>query len=976
MRRKSVHLILISILFTVPLMGQYWQQWVEYDMNVYLDAQEKTLTASSGLVYVNHSPDTLHQVLMHLYHNAFNIGTIAQQVWSEYGEPFELDKGWTGIQIQKAVSDSLDLNFVIRDDTILDISLNQDLSPGDTLRFNLDWMSIIHPHIDRSGWKSQQFDFAQWYPKFVVYDENGWHDDPFGDWGEFYGEFGRFTVNLDVPADQIVAATGVVIEGDPGWDAVRVDTSRIWEEWVEAFRKERGEYLANLDSTDRREVSFRAENVHDFAWMCSQDFVYEHGEWNGIDVHSIFTSQAGKHWTKDVVQWGQNSLEWLSGKFGMFGWPQITIAKSLLGGGMEYPMLVMDGSDSEGLAVHEIGHNWFFGMLGNDELDDAWLDEGFTTFQTRWYTEHHYPDNGYARSRNCITQFESDHLPRQMYQELDLKHAMKYMLSPANEPIAKHSFDFYDYPSYSNNVYEKASLMLDMLKNYLGEERFLAGMQLYFSRWSFKHVNEDRFIKAMEDGCGEELDWFFDQWLHTTHHVNYKLDNWSVASHNQGHFTTTVNVKNTGGMFVPITATVYAETGETALATLKEFRYRDKGVIEVESAFLPVRVHLDAENVFFDVDRRDNDSERKRAWRYDYKDWDAYPDDRNLYLWKPVLGFSDNSGLGIGINVKRVYRNPGNFIQFGLDENIKSGNPDGSVSFKHIQVGLPYKGTWSGMARTWHSMSFATLAYEMNWARRFWKNPLHFLTLRIETTDAKNALVPPSEQIDMTRMGLQYELQDNLLSGNYGFSGSVYTSPGKLGSYGADFNQLSLMSNWSRSFTYFKFNNRTNFLANSQATPNLVKSRVASQDLRSMYLNRVATSLYGIEDAEMIGSHYYLRGGGWMRAYSDSLDNKPMNYIWSNNMDLTFRTLPHMPDLLDFEVFFDLGQISRDAQIWTNVGDVGFTLNYKPDWKRTNWVSTLIRPFQLKLELSILRYENSEWVSTLATNPWVFTLTF
>ena len=326
MRRKSIQLILLFTIVTMPLFGEYWQQYVEYNMDVYFDSEQKTLEATSDLLYVNHSPDTLDQILMHLYPNAFNEGTIAEEVWGEYGQSFNDDKDWTGISIQKMVSDSIDLAFDIRDDTILEITLNEQLFPGDTLLFTLDWLSIIHPLIGRGGWEENQFDFTQWYPKFVVFDENGWHDDPFGDWGEFYGEFGKYTVNLDLPESQIVAATGIVIDGDPGWDSVRVDTSQAWEDWVEEFKEGRDTYLADLDSTARRQVSFQAENVHDFAWICSPDFVYEHGQWNGIDVHAVFTTEVGESWTKDMVRWGERSLEWLSGKFGMYTWPQMTLA--------------------------------------------------------------------------------------------------------------------------------------------------------------------------------------------------------------------------------------------------------------------------------------------------------------------------------------------------------------------------------------------------------------------------------------------------------------------------------------------------------------------------------------------------------------------------------------------------------------------------------------------------------------------------
>ncbi len=972
-QKLTVLLILLPLLSISPLLGQYWQQYVAYQMDVVLDDEAKTLTATSELVYVNHSPDTLNQILMHLYHNAFNEGTIAQQVWADYGDALDLEKGWTGIKINKAVSDSTELKFLIRDDTILEISLNHALAPGDTLQFTLDWLSIIHPHIDRSGWRGQQFDLSQWYPKFVVYDEQGWHDDPFGDWGEFYGEFGDFTVHLDVPASQIVGASGVVIEGDPGWNEVSVDTSVAWDVWVEDFRKDRGESLVQLDSAARRKVSFYAENVHDFAWLCSPDFVYEHGTWNGIDVHALFTSKVGKTWTKDVVEDGVSAIRWLSEKFGPYPWPQMTISKALLGGGMEYPMLIMDASDSESLIVHEIGHNWFYGLFGNDELDDAWLDEGFTTFQTRWYQEHYYPHNGYAITRKSITAFEAEHLPRQMYVESDLKPTIRYMQSPRNEPIATRSYDFINYGSYRTNVYTKASLMLQSLKDYLGEDRFLAGMHVYYERWALKHVSEDHFIKAMEDSCGEELDWFFDQWLHTAQYVDYALAQWETERLDGGHYKTQVHVENKGGMFVPISATIFGDDGETATGSLAEFRYRDSGVITINSNFKPERVYLDADNIFFDVDRRNNDSQQKRSWRYNYKGWNEYPDDRNLYLWKPQMGFNDTDGLGLGLRVDRVYRNPGNFAALELDYNLITGNPDVAISFKQKQVGLPFVATWSGSAGTWHALSYASLEYELNWARIFWQNPVHYLTLSIDYTDAEYAGLSLSGQRSFARLGLVYELQHYLFQGDYGLSAQFQFSPGGLGAYGQNFSQMSLMSSWAKGFSYFRINNRSNFLANDAATPDLVKSRLASRDLRSTYLDRTASTLHQTDAIDMSGTRYYLAGGGRLRGYTDSLD-VPVNYLWSNNLDIVLNSGPLASDKLDFNTFFDFGQSSNDAQSWEWLADVGVGFTYKPTWKRNSWLTTLIRPIQMKFTLPVMRYENGNWVSTLSNNSWVFSI--
>lgn len=970
MLSRQLRIILLVCLFNIPLMGQYWQQWVEYDMNIHLNTREKLITATSQLTYVNHSPDTLFQILMHVYPNAFNEGSIIAESWGDY---FNANEEMTGISVEEITAEGHSLAFDIRDDTILEIPTQRPILPADTLRFTLKWSYSIHPHIDRSGWEGNQFDFAQWYPKFVVYDEHGWHDDPFDPTGEFYGEFGRYMVRFDLPAEQVIGATGVVISGDPGWDSVRVDTSVTWQEWSESHAENRKAYLSKLDSTDRRLVTFLAENVHDFAWTCSPDYVYEHGNWEGIDIHVLYNISAGSKWSQDVVKWSQRSLSWLSEKFGWYTWPQITVVEALLGGGMEYPMLVMNDSDSEGLVVHEIGHNWFYGIFGNDELDDAWLDEGITSFQTRWYLEHHYPRRDYYLTRKYVTPFEYAHLPQQTYREWDLGNTVKYTLSPENQPLATHSYDFNSYRSYNYNVYEKGSFLLEVLRNYLGEERFIAGMHLYYNRWALKHVNEARYIKAMEDASGEELDWLFHQWLYTTDHLDYELADWSVTSTGPNTYLTTIHVNNVGGFDVPISATVYGPSGERATNRLHEFRHRKKGVIKVSSNFKPSRVFLDAEDVFLDVDRRNNDSKIKWELRYDFKDWAVYPADRNLYLWKPRFGYNDHAGPGLGIQLTRVYRFTDNYLRWGVDHNFGTGEPDAEFSFQHMQRGFPFELIWRGNLQTLRSLRVGFLSTEFKGGRVYGMDPAHKLTLKLDYTDSHDARDLSEYANRFSRLGLEYSLQDELFSGDFTLQADLWTAPQDLGSYGVDFHQLAVTSNWSNRYSAFDLKNRSNVLINSKGTPDLVAHRLASQDLRTQYMDRLATSLYHIQDLASTGTHYHLPGGGYMRGYADTLDISE-NYILSNNLELTFQQVPHLPSYTKLGVFFDLGQLSRDASHWQHVGGAGISLSLHPRWKRSGWFSTLIRAFQLKLEFSILRYEGSGWVSRMNNAPWVFTI--
>lgn len=972
MKLIRVNIALIIALWSTTALGQYWQQYVEYEMDVFLNEPEKTLTASSDLLYVNHSPDTLDRMIMHLYHNAFNHGTIAEEVWQDYyGYAFEGEKDWTGIRIQGVHHDSIALAFQIRDDTILEIALNEDLLPGDTLRFDLDWTHNIHEHLDRSGYKGRQFDFAQWYPKFVVYDENGWHDDPFGDSGEFYGEFGKFTVHLDVPASHIIGATGTVLSGDPGWSEVLADTSQEWDEWQPVFKEERTAALDELDSTARRQVSFVAQHVHDFAWNSSPNFVYEHRSWDGIDVHALYDLDRGKKWFKNEARYGVSSLKWLSEKFGGYPYPQVTIVHALLGGGMEYPMLIMDGYHSESLVVHEIGHIWFFGIFGNDELDDAWLDEGFTTFQTDWYLEHHYPNNDYALSRDWVTEFENSHLPRAGFVEQEYKNVIPYVTSPANEPIARHSYHFLHERSYGLNVYERASMILHTLKRYLGEERFLAGMRLYFDRWALKHVNEDRFIKAMEDGAGEELDWLFDQWLHTPTYMDYALSDWKVEKLGSERFSTIVNVENIGGLYAPIPVTLVGANGESVTQRLENFIYRNHQSLSLETTFKPTRAILDKDDIFLDVDRTNNDTKHVYSVRYDFKGWDEYPADRFLYLWKPQIGYNDDEGAGLGLKVKRVYRIPGDHVSLELDYNVVSENADAGLSFSRQQRGLPIDAILNGELGSWRKLNHATLEYELSWAKTFWRDPVHYLTLALDYTDARHVRMIGMQSAEFTRLGLRYEMQDRAFGGSLGFAAHFQYSPEMLGGYHSDFNQTSLMLTWSKWLGSVRVVNRTNLLNNSSATPEAVKYRLATRDLRSIYLDRTGQTMNHTTAIDAIGSHYQLPGGARMRAYTDSM-NTAVNYAWSNNFDIV-----HNPKWLGFgdlgiNTFIDVGQYSLDGSNWTMVGDAGIGFSFTPSWKRTSWLTTILRPVTFKFDLPIARIETGEIEVTDVHKHWIF----
>jgi len=689
-------------LFGMTTPDDYWQQFVHYKMNVSLDPATKMLTGTSSILYRNNSPNTLDKIYMYLYPNAFRNN---ETIYGQEAQKFyfrilsnEENNGWIEIsdfQIfpqNKTTNVETAVNAFKVTDTILEAALPEPLQPGEEVRIELAFKEKVRLFQDRAGYRGNQFDFAQWYPKMCVYDEEGWHPVPFHLQGEFYGEFGTFEVTIDVPFDYIVGATGVVTAGDPGWSLVQVDTSLSETAWADKYAEMKKSIVTKMKDQPRRQVTFHAENVHDFAWLTCPDFLYERGDYDGIPIHVVFLGYAKPRWTKVVTERGRRALEWLSNKFGRYPYPQLTITHGLLGGGMEYPMLVMNASENEGLILHEVGHIYFFGIFGNNEQKEAWLDEGFTSFQTNWYMETRYGQWGYDREaamKNAT--WLQRHRPQVTSNVGNRNFAHFYMNSGYNEPISRYAYEYKDGLGYSVNAYTKGAIFYEMLRYVVGEETFEKICHEYFNRWALKHVNEARFKKVCEDVSGMDLDWFFQQWLHETKTVDYKLAGVKKEKTADGKWQTTVEIKRNDDGIMPVEV-------ELTLADNEKVRQRwggkeKKGSLTFTTATEPRHAVLDPDDQIMDKSRLGHGNLRVEFY-LEYPRMNYNPPDAYVVTWKPSFWYNDIDGLRFGARFNGRYRNSRMLSLAGwygpnsseLDGRFSFSNPLGSRTNYQISL--------------------------------------------------------------------------------------------------------------------------------------------------------------------------------------------------------------------------------------------------------------------------------------------------
>ena len=522
-----------------PARVPYWQQGVRYEIRAFLDESTGVLSGSEQVAYANHSPDTLTTFAFHLHLNAFRpgskwAGADSAERRRRFNDLKDPDYAFNHVRNVRIMGQPVEAIFPgAPDSTIVRFRLPRPLPPGDSLVVQLEWDARPSTTPRRQGRQGRRFDFAQWYPKVVVYDKHGWQEHPLYPGGEFYGEFASYLVELDVPQDQVMGATGVPVCGDPGWERVNqvpdrpIQYQRDYYPRAPRYTSVLRECVPAADTTrrdvagryGRKRVVWYAEDVHHFALSLNPDYRYEGGKWGDVVIHVLYQPGDEAIWGRGIaLTRTAKALEWLDGFFGKFAWPQITNVHRIEGGGTEFPMMIHDGSASQGLIVHELGHNYVMGILANNEWREGWLDEGFSEFQGALFDESEQA--GYDRlleGEPFLTGLDLD---------------------GRSEPASLPGEDYRDFNSYNLSVYSRGELFFHQLRYVVGDEALRRIMRTFYDRWKLKHVDEAVFREVAEEVSGMDLSTLFAQGLHGTSLVDYALGEVKTAraaNHRMGH---------------------------------------------------------------------------------------------------------------------------------------------------------------------------------------------------------------------------------------------------------------------------------------------------------------------------------------------------------------------------------------------------------------------------------------------------------
>ena len=488
---------------------KYWQNRADYDLKATLDTVAGTVQGSMVLRYTNHSPNTLDFLWFQTEQNASRPDSANSVASRAHAFGDVIDQFAEVVDGQPAAVQLED------DKTETKVTLPRPLAPGETATFTVVWHFIVPTAGGRMGRERSLYQVAQWYPRLNVYDDvKGWNIEPYLGQGEFYLEYGDFTLAVTVPSNEIVAATGTLDNPDEVLTPTEIARLKLAMAVDTIVHVATVEELRSGAAHPRHDGmvtwKFHAHNVRDAVWCASPAYIWDATHWQGILVQSFYRPQSAPFWSH-TADMARMSIQEYSERWYPYPYPQVSATEGPVYG-MEYPMLSMDGDDTTAFYLydtitHETGHNWFPMIVGSNERMHTWMDEGFNQFINTFSNARRYPEQGdqVKRGENIALCTIERALQRH---------------NDARVEVPADSATRYGYVGY----YKPAGILEMLRHDVMGPALFDKGLRTYVERWAYKHPTPEDFFRPMEDVSGEHLDWFWREWFFETPSFDQAID--------------------------------------------------------------------------------------------------------------------------------------------------------------------------------------------------------------------------------------------------------------------------------------------------------------------------------------------------------------------------------------------------------------------------------------------------------------------
>jgi len=938
--------------------GSYFQQEVNYKIAATLDDQQNTLTGQVEFEYVNYSSDRLTEIWVHLWGNAFKnrrsafckqkLRTGSTQFYFAPEQTLGYYKNLDFTADGQKAAWKLDP----KNPDIALLTLPQPLAPGARVRIATPFILKIPASFSRLGHVGTSYQMTQWYPKPAVYDNRGWHAMPYLDQGEFYSEFGSFDVTLTLPDNYVVGATGVLqtpsevafLEKKEAESRMRLFQNS--DSSVQLVGKEKSKKTDPfpLSSSTLKTIRYTAERVHDFAWFADKRFFVLRdtarlASGKTVDCWAMFTNSDSALWQKGAF-YVRRAVEFYSGKVGEYPWPQATAVHSALsaGGGMEYPMITVIGNSSTGkelddVITHEVGHNWFYGILASNERDHPFMDEGLNSYYEERYMQQYYGN------------YDPFTLPKWMFNPERSGSLLEngYLLLARDRkdtPPDSHSDNFAPI-AYGLQVYMKTALCLRWLEKSLGTERFDRAMQTYYREWQFRHpYPEDLRAAWKKAGLTEqEIAWWFDA-IQTQKQADFKLTGAEAADNEEreagnlkpekGRWE--IEVKNKGDLAAPFSVTALKNGQPVATQW-----YTQPG----ELTFPPVEADqfvIDYEGIELDLNRKNN-ARRTSGLFPGFRPLEVKPltifqnTSRNTLTLLPWVGWNnaDKTMLGTAIynapmpsRRLQYYLLPG----YGLGSRSFVGLAD--VRYKIYPGGLFPKITVGVSAKTFnYDYNYLHEYYSKFWrvvpqvraelrsGSRSFSHALNFRTLfigREEGVFETGGVFAGKQWKRNAIYELRYEGEERSLPNPYRFRVMLESQPDYLDGFDRPANYLRGSVEWKQKF-YYKVGRKITarmfagyFLQSTQRNRPVEETAFAlnPQGFNDYKFDQVFLARTGGTGA--LGRQVSQTEGGFKGAFGAAFAGQTgnsNNYIWALNLKAD---LPQkLPLDIPLRPYFDIG---------------------------------------------------------------------